>query len=112
MASTRRREADAYLKSLGRNYGGRPPLGTIWVHPRDGSRKRIEMDLGKREIMGAIVEWHDAGVSFRRISDLIERDLAAREGRPYRPAGFRRQWSKSSVHNAYETEKRYQAEGR
>ncbi|HEY2838381.1 MAG TPA: hypothetical protein VGJ26_04490 [Pirellulales bacterium] len=59
--------------------------------------------------MQEVVRQKDSGMSFRAISDYLERIMALYEGRRYRSRGFRGKWGKSVIHRAYHAEKEIQA---
>lgn len=99
----RNRETARRLKERGCRAGGRIPLGFRSVGPK--GHKRLVPNAKERRIMQQIVEWKEAGWDFHRISQEIEEQQAAEEGR--KPRGlFRRRWTPALCRRAWVAEGR------
>jgi DNA invertase Pin-like site-specific DNA recombinase len=99
-------------RKSGRAVSPKPPPGCRNYKKRCGDgkwRTYIEWDPEKRALMKKIVEMHDIqGISFDKISQSIERDLAHKHGRNFSKSAFyKRKWDASSVQKAYFSEKFY-----
>lgn len=106
MVSVRVREAQAKLKAGGRPAAGRAPIGMRWVDPGKGRTHTLASNNAKRRVMQEIVRLRDVeGLSFRQISDRIERELAAYEKRPERQRDGGRDWHVMKCCRGYHGEK-------
>lgn len=110
LTSERNKATAARLIRQGRATGGSIPLGRKRVGK--GKDKHLEWDNEVRAIMQHIVRLRDNdGLSFEKISDVIEERVAKAEGRsPLSPARRDRQWKRQKCQKAYEREKQYQEE--
>jgi len=110
MKSRRVIERNEWARKCGRPTSGKAPLGTKIVRKGMGRKKTkiLIWDVKVRAVMEEIVRLRAKNLSFAEISDIIERDLAAKNGRPF-PAGkkisefFKRQWNASRCRRAWMT---------
>ena len=106
----RGREMAHVFRKLGRNGGGKAPMGFKLVGPKsDGIRRKVVPDIPTRKIMGLIVRLRDEeGMTYKAISDYIEDRIAQKEKRspiPFYDRG-KRKWPDGRCHKAYFAEKK------